>query len=59
MTPNDFPEKANFIRQVAYENLRGAFKVRGSGELILPFVVLCRLDLLLERQKSTVIKQVQ
>jgi type I restriction enzyme M protein len=45
MTPNNFREKANFIWQVADDILRGAFKAHEYGDVILPFVVLRRLDL--------------
>lgn len=57
MTPNNFREKANFIWQVADDILRGAFKAHEYGDVILPFVVLRRLDLVLEPQKDAVIKQ--
>jgi type I restriction enzyme M protein len=57
MTPNNFPEKANFIWQVADDILRGTFKAHEYGDVILPFVVLRRLDLVLEPQKDAVIKQ--
>jgi len=56
---NNFSEKANFIWQVADDTLRvrGAFKAHEYGDVILPFVVLRRLDLVLEPQKDAVIKQ--
>jgi len=56
---NNFREKANFIWQVADDTLRvrGAFKAHEYGDVILPFVVLRRLDLVLEPQKDAVIKQ--
>jgi type I restriction enzyme M protein len=59
MTPNNFREKANFIWQVADDTLcvRGTFKAHEYGDVILPFVVLRRLDLVLEPQKDAVIKQ--
>ena len=43
---NNFREKANFIWQVAEDTLRvrGAFKSHEYGNVILPFVVFCRLD---------------
>jgi type I restriction enzyme M protein len=37
--------------------LRGTFKAHEYGDVILPFVVLRRLDLVLEPQKDAVIKQ--
>jgi hypothetical protein len=37
--------------------LRGTFKAHEYGAVILPFVVLRRLDLVLEPQKVAVIKQ--
>lgn len=54
---NNFQEKANFIWQVADDMLRGSFKAHEYGDVILPFVVLRRLDLVLEPQKDAVIKQ--
>ncbi|WKZ48108.1 MAG: class I SAM-dependent DNA methyltransferase [Anaerolineales bacterium] len=54
---DNFKEKANFIWQVADDILRGAFKAHEYGDVILPFVVLRRLDLVLEPQKDAVIKQ--
>ncbi len=57
MTPNNFREKANFIWQVADDILRGTFKAHEYGDVILPFVVLRRLDLVLEPKKDDVIKQ--
>ena len=57
MTPNNFREKANFIWQVADDILRGTFKAHEYGDVILPFVVLRRLDLVLEPKKDEVIKQ--
>ena len=55
--PNNFSEKANFIWQVADDILRGAFHAYEYGSVILPFVVLRRLDQVLEAQKDAVIKQ--
>ena len=54
---NNFQEKANFIWQVADDILRGAFKAHEYGDVILPFVVLRRLEPVLELQKDSVIKQ--
>ena len=54
---NNFSEKANFIWTVADDILRGAFKAHEYGDVILPFVVLRRLDLVLEAKKDEVIKQ--
>lgn len=54
---NNFQEKANFIWTVADDILRGAFKAHEYGDVILPFVVLRRLDLVLEPKKDDVIKQ--
>ena len=53
----NFTEKANFIWQVADDILRGAFKAHEYGDVILPFVVLRRLDQVLEANKDTVIAQ--
>jgi type I restriction enzyme M protein len=52
--PN-FQDKANFIWQVADDILRGSFKENEYGEVTLPFVVLRRLDCVLEKTKDTVI----
>ena len=54
---NNFQEKANFIWQVADDILRGTFKSHEYGDVILPFVVLRRLDMVLEPNKDAVIKQ--
>ena len=53
---NNFQDKANFIWQVADDILRGAFKQHEYGDVILPFVVLRRLDCVLEDHKDDVIK---
>ncbi len=52
----NFQENANFIWQVADDILRGAFKQHEYGEVILPFVVLRRLDCVLEDCKDAVIE---
>lgn len=52
----NFQDKANFIWQVADDILRGAFKQHEYGEVILPFVVLRRLDCVLEDSKDAVIE---
>ena len=54
---NNFQDKANFIWTVADDILRGAFKAHEYGDVILPFVVLRRLDMVLEQNKDEVIKQ--
>jgi type I restriction enzyme M protein len=46
---------ANFVWQIA-ETLRGDFKQSEYGKVILPFVVLRRLDCILEPTKEVVIK---
>jgi type I restriction enzyme M protein len=56
---NNFQDKANFIWQVADDILRGTFKQHEYGEIILPFVVLRRLDCVLEDNKDAVIKAYQ
>ena len=53
---NNFQDKANFIWQVADDILRGTFKQHEYGDVILPFVVLRRLDCVLEERKDDVIK---
>jgi len=52
----NFQDKANFIWQVADDILRGTFKQHEYGDIILPFVVLIRLDCVLEDSKDEVIK---
>lgn len=52
----NFQDKANFIWQVADDILRGAFHQHEYGEVILPFVVLRRLDCVLEDCKDAVIE---
>ena len=54
---NNFQDKANFIWTVADDILRGAFKAHEYGDVILPFVVLRRLDMVLEPHKDAVIQQ--
>ena len=54
---NNFNEKANFIWNVADDVLRGTFKAHEYGDVILPFVVLRRLDQVLEKNKDVVIQQ--
>ena len=53
---NNFQDKANFIWQVADDILRGSFKQHEYGDVILPFVVLRRLDCVLEERKDAVIE---
>ena len=52
----NFQEKANFIWQVADDILRGSFKQHEYGDVILPFVVLRRLDCVAEESKDKVIE---
>jgi YgiT-type zinc finger domain-containing protein len=54
---NNFQDKAGFIWQVADDILRGAFKQHEYGEVILPFVVLRRMDCVLEKTKDNVIAE--
>jgi type I restriction enzyme M protein len=53
---NNFQDKANFIWQVADDILRGVFKQHEYGDVILPFVVLRRLDCVLNGRKDELIK---
>ena len=55
----NFQDKANFIWQVADDILRGTFKQHEYGDVILPFVVLRRLDCVLEDSKDKVIEAYQ
>lgn len=52
---NNFQDKANFIWQVADDILRGLFKQHEYGDVILPFVVLRRLDCVLNGKRDDVI----
>jgi len=52
---SNFQDTANFIWQVADDILRGSFKQHEYGDVILPFVVLRRLDCVLEDKKDAVI----
>ncbi len=52
---DNFQDNANFIWTVADDILRGAFKQHEFGDVILPFVVLRRLDCVLEDSKDKVI----
>ena len=52
----NFQDKANFIWGVADDMLRGAFKQHEYGDVILPFVVLRRLDCVLEPRKDQVLE---
>jgi type I restriction enzyme M protein len=53
---SNFQDKANFIWGVADDMLRGAFKQHEYGDVILPFVVLRRLDCVLEPKKDEVLE---
>ena len=53
---NNFQEKTNFIWTVADDILRGTFKQHEYGDCILPFVVLRRLDCVLEGKKNAVLE---
>ncbi len=52
----NFQDKANFIWQVADDILHFKFKAHEYGDVILPFVVLRRLDCVFESKKDVVIK---
>ena len=52
----NFQEKANFIWQVADDLLRGSYRAHEYGDIILPFVVLRRLDCVLESTKEKVLE---
>lgn len=47
--------KAEFIWQVADDILRGVFKNHEYGDVTLPFVVLRRLDCVLEGRKEDIL----
>ena len=52
----NFQDRASFIWQVADDILRGTFKQHEYGDVILPFVVLRRLDCVLEDRKDALIE---
>ena len=52
-------EISSFIWRVCDDELRGLFHQYQYGEVILPFVVLRRLDCLIEPHKDEVVKQVR
>ncbi len=56
MTPSHFSEKVNFIWSVA-DLLRGDYKQSEYGRVILPLVVIRRLDCVLEPTKEKVLKK--
>lgn len=49
-------ELSSFIWKVCDDELRGLFKPHEYGDVILPFVVLRRLDCLLEKKKDLVVE---
>jgi type I restriction enzyme M protein len=51
-----FQELSNFVWGICDDVLRGLFKPHEYGDVILPFVVLRRLDCVLEPQKETVLE---
>ena len=50
-------EISSFIWRVCDDELRGLFKPHEYGDIILPFVVLRRLDCLIEPHKDEMVKQ--
>ena len=50
-------EISSFIWRVCDDELRGLFKPHEYGDIILPFVVLRRLDCLIEPHKDEVVKE--
>ena len=53
---SNYTEISNFIWNVCDDVLRGLFKQHEYGDVLLPFVVLRRLDCVLEEKKDDVIK---
>lgn len=53
---NTYQEISSFIWKVCDDELRGLFKPHEYGDVILPFVVLRRLDCLLEPHKDEVVQ---
>lgn len=58
MQPTEFKSLTSFIRSVA-DLLRGSFKQSEYGQVIMPFVVMRRLDCLLEGTKDAVLDAYQ
>ena len=56
MTTTKHSEISSFIWSVCDDLLRGLFKQHEYGDVILPFVVLRRLDCVLEPSKDKVIE---
>jgi type I restriction enzyme M protein len=52
---SNYQEISSFIWRVCDDELRGLFKPHEYGEIILPFVVLRRLDCLIEPHKDEVV----
>ncbi len=52
----NFNEISSFIWKVCDDELRGLFKPHEYGDVIIPFVVLRRLDCLLENKKDEVVE---
>ena len=52
-----YQEISSFIWRVCDDELRGLFKPHEYGDVILPFLVLRRLDCLLEPQKDKVVEE--
>ncbi|WP_448629773.1 type I restriction-modification system subunit M N-terminal domain-containing protein [Cellulomonas soli] len=55
--PQGFQDKVAFIWKVA-DKLRGSFKQHEYGSVMLPLLVLRRLDAVLEPTKAQVLRQV-
>lgn len=53
---SSYQEISSFIWKVCDDELRGLFKPHEYGDVILPFVVLRRLDCLIETHKDTIIE---
>ena len=56
-TMGNHQDISSFIWKVCDDELRGLFKPHEYGDVILPFVVLRRLDCLIEPHKDEVVKQ--
>jgi len=52
---SNYQEISSFIWRVCDDELRGLFKPHEYGDVILPFVVLRRLDCLIEPHKDEVV----
>ncbi len=53
----NFQERSNHIWRICDDVIRDVFKEKEYGDVILPFILLRRLDCVLEQHKDEVIKR--